>query len=96
MGIETSRESLSSGRLAVYWAPHLPRLALLRYAARYLAGQMTAAAGFRSMQTTHLQLQSSRKRIRIGVDGELFTMTMPLTIATVPSSLLVRVPRVSE
>jgi diacylglycerol kinase family enzyme len=96
MGIETSRESLSSGRLAVYWAPHLPRLALLRYAARYLAGQMTAAADFRSIQTTHLQLQSSRKRIRIGVDGELFTMTMPLTIATVPASLLVRVPRVSE
>lgn len=96
MGIETSRESLSSGRLAVYWAPHLPRLALLRYAARYLAGQMTTAADFRSIQTTHLQLQSSRKRIRIGVDGELFTMAMPLTIATVPSSLLVRVPRVSE
>jgi diacylglycerol kinase family enzyme len=96
VGIDAPRESLSSGRLAVYWAPHLPRTALIRYAAHYLAGQVTAAAGFRSIQTTQLQLQSSVQRLRIGIDGELFTMAMPLTITTVPSSLLVRVLRGSE
>jgi diacylglycerol kinase family enzyme len=38
-------------------------------------------------------MQSSKKHFPLGVDGEVVTMEMPLTITIVPQSLSVKVPR---
>jgi YegS/Rv2252/BmrU family lipid kinase len=93
LGAEAFRTSLTEGRIAVYWLPHTSRLRLMRYAARYLAGRVREIPGFRSFRTMRIRVQTSRDHLKVGVDGEVFTMTTPLVITTVPQSLSVRVPR---
>jgi diacylglycerol kinase family enzyme len=92
LGIEAPRATLEEGRLSVYWLPHLSRLKLMRFVARYLAGRVRETPGFRSFRTTRMKVQSSKPLIRIGIDGEVFTLASPLTITTVPQSLSVMVP----
>jgi len=93
IGIEAPRATLEEGRLSVYWLPHLPRIALMRFLAHYLAGRVREAPGFRSFRTARMKVQSSKRHIDVGIDGELFRLPTPLVITIVPSSLLVRVPR---
>ena len=93
MGIEAPRNNLSEGRLSVYWLPHLPRIALMKFGAHYLAGRVKTAPGFRSFRTSRMKVQSPHLRLRVGLDGELFTMETPLVLTIVPQSLLVKVPR---
>jgi diacylglycerol kinase family enzyme len=93
VGIEAPRESLEEGRLAVYWLPHVSRWRLMRYAARYLAGRVRSIPGFRSFRTTHMRIDASRRQLKVGIDGEVFELAMPLVITSVPQSLVVRVPR---
>ncbi len=92
-GAEAPRETLTGGKLSVYWLPHTSRIRLMRYIARYLAGRVRTIPGFRSFRTTRLRVQTSRKALKVGIDGELFEMRTPLTITIVPQSLIVRVPR---
>ncbi|MFL6244401.1 MAG: diacylglycerol/lipid kinase family protein [Thermoanaerobaculia bacterium] len=92
-GIEAPRESLTGGALSVYWLPHTSRLRLTRYIARYLAGRVRTIPGFRSFRTKSLRVQSTHAHLRVGIDGELFTLALPLTVSTVPQSLQVRVPK---
>lgn len=93
VGIEAPRERLSEGRLSVYWLPHVSRWTLTRYLSRYLAGRVRTIPGFRSFRSLRMRVQSPRRTLKVGVDGEVFTMQMPLVITTVPQSLIVRVPR---
>ena len=94
IGVEATRHTLEGGSLSAYWLPRLPRIALMRFLAHYLAGRVTQTPGFRSFRTTQLKVQSARRRIRLGVDGEVRILTPPLVITTVPRALLVKVPRV--
>ena len=93
IGVEAPRSTLEEGRLSVYWLPHIPRIALMRFVAHYLAGRVRNTPGFRSFRTTHLKVQSAKKRVRLGIDGEVFVRTPPLVITIAPKSLLVKVPR---
>jgi diacylglycerol kinase family enzyme len=93
IGIEAPRDMLTEGRLSVYWLPHLPRIALMKFVAHYLAGRVRQAPGFRSFRTMRMRVQSSRPKLHVGIDGEVFTMNTPLVITIVPQSLLVKVPR---
>ena len=95
LGVEAPRSTLEEGRLSVYWLPHLPRIALTRFLAHYLAGRVKTAPGFRSFRTTRLKVQSARRRLHLGVDGEVVTMDPPLVITIVPRALTVKVPRQS-
>jgi diacylglycerol kinase family enzyme len=93
VGIEAPRDTLTGGRLSVYWLPHTSRLSLMRYVARYLAGRVRTIPGFRSFRTTTLRVQSTHAHLKMGIDGELFTLASPLSISIEPQSLRVRVPR---
>jgi YegS/Rv2252/BmrU family lipid kinase len=93
IGIEAPRASLTEGRLSVYWLPHTSRWRLTRFVARYLAGRIRTIPGFRSFRTLRLRAQSSRSHLKVGVDGEVFTLNTPLVITAVPQSVVVRVPR---
>ena len=92
-GIEAPRTTLTEGRLSVYWLPHTSRLRLMRMVARYMAGRVRQIPEFRSFRATHLRVQSSHATLKVGVDGELFTLAATLVITSVPRSLSVRVPR---
>ena len=93
IGIEAPRNALGEGRLSVYWLPHVPRLKLMSFIAHYLAGRVRTAPGFRSFRTARLKMQSSKNHMKVGVDGEVMTVDMPLVVTIVPQSLLVKVPR---
>jgi YegS/Rv2252/BmrU family lipid kinase len=93
LGVEAPRSTLEEGRLSVYWLPHLPRIALTRFLAHYLAGRVKTAPGFRSFRTSRLKVQSAKKRLSLGVDGEVVAMPPPLVITIVPKALTVKVPR---
>ena len=96
IGVEAPRNTLQEGKLWVYWLPHLPRVALMKFVAKYLAGRVRQEPGFRSFRTASMRVQSARAAIRAGVDGEVFSFPTPLTITTVPLSLRVKVPSVKE
>ena len=93
IGIEAPRASLTEGSLSVYWLPHTSRWRLTRFVARYLAGRVRTIPGFRSFRTLRMRAQSSRSHLKVGVDGEVFTLDTPLVITAVPQSVVVRVPR---
>ena len=93
LGIQAPRPVLEEGRLSVYWLPHMPRLALTRFVAHYLAGRVREAPGFRSFRTSRIKVDSSKQYLHVGVDGELVTMATPLLITIAPQSLCVKVPR---
>jgi len=93
IGIEAPRPKLTEGRLTVYWLPHLPRIALIRFAAEYLAGRVAKTPGFRSFRTARMKVDSPRGHLHVGIDGEVFTLQTPLVITSVPQSLVVKVPR---
>ncbi len=93
IGIEASRNAMEEGRLAVYWLPHVSRLALMRFVAHFLAGRVRETPGFRSFRTAQVKMQSPKRQLSLGVDGEVVTMDTPLVITIVPQSLSVRVPR---
>lgn len=93
VGIEAPRVRLTEGRLSVYWLPHVPRWVLTRYVSRYLAGRVREIPGFRSFRTLRMRVSSSRRHLKVGIDGEVFVMETPLVITTVPQSLIVRVPK---
>jgi diacylglycerol kinase family enzyme len=93
IGIEAPRNRMEGGRLSVYWLPHVPRLKLMSFIAHYLAGRVSNAPGFRSFRTARLKMQTSKKHLQVGIDGEVATMDVPLVVTTVPQALLVRVPR---
>jgi hypothetical protein len=40
-----------------------------------------------------MKVQSSRLHLHAGIDGEVFTLSSPLVITSVPQSLLVKVPK---
>ena len=92
IGVEAPRNLMTEGRLSVYWLPHLPRVALMKFVAHYLAGRVRETPGFRSFRTLRMKVQS-RRGLHVGVDGELFETETPLVITIVPQSLLVKVPR---
>jgi len=93
MGIEAPRSRMTDGRLSVYWLPHLPRIALMKFAAHYLAGRVTTTPGFRMFRTQRMKVQSRHRRLHVGIDGEVHLLPTPLTITIVPQALLVKVPR---
>ncbi len=93
IGMEAPRPSLEQGCISVYWLPHMPKLQFIRVVARYFRGKVDGFAGFRSIRTTQLKVQSSHSMLRLGLDGELVRMAPPLNITTVPRSLLVKAPR---
>jgi diacylglycerol kinase family enzyme len=92
-GVAAPRSSLTEGRLSVYWLPHVSRWRLMKMVARYAAGRVRTISGFRSFRTLRMKVQSSRSELKVGVDGEVFTLATPLTVTAVPQSLLVKVPR---
>lgn len=91
-GIEASRDSLTEGKLSVYWLPHTSRMRLMRFVARYATGRVRSIPGFRAFKTLSLRVQTPHSHLKVGIDGEVFTLTPPLAVTAAPRSLLVRVP----
>src|SRR5258708_20023 len=68
MGIKAPRNTLSEGRLSVFWLPHLPRLRLMRFAGHHLPGRVHHAARFRAFRPSRPKLHSSHRHLRARID----------------------------
>jgi YegS/Rv2252/BmrU family lipid kinase len=93
IGIEAPRETLSEGKLSVYWLRHTSRLRMTRFLMRYATGRVRTIPGFTSFKTMRMRVQTPRDHLKVGIDGEVFTLSTPLVVTAVPQSLVVRVPR---
>lgn len=93
LGVIAPRETLEGGKLAIYWIPHRGMWGFIKDAAKYLRGRVGTIDGLRSINTAHARIDASKKKLRVGVDGELWTMKLPIDIQIVPAGLQVRVPR---
>jgi diacylglycerol kinase family enzyme len=91
IGIDAPRATLTEGLMSVYWLPRIPRWQLTTFVARFLAGRVRGTPGFRSYQTRRLRITSRHALLKVGMDGELFTMQTPIVITIAPASLLVKV-----
>lgn len=91
-GLVAPKTTFNDGRVTIYSLEFMSRPQFVRAAAKYLRGKIVDAQGFRSVRTTHLRVDTPRRKIRVSVDGELVELETPLQIAAVPSSLLVRAP----
>lgn len=89
-GIVSPKTTFNDGRLAVYSLSFMSRVQFVGVVAKYLRGRIGDVPGFRSLRTTHLRLDTGKRRLRVAIDGELVELDTPLQIAAVPSSLLVR------
>ena len=92
-GVVSPKTTFNDGRLAIYSLSFMSRLQFIRTAAKYFRGKIMEVEGFRRIRTAQLRVDSAKRHLRISIDGELVDMEMPLQIASVPASLLVRGPR---
>ncbi|HVE71384.1 MAG TPA: diacylglycerol kinase family protein [Thermoanaerobaculia bacterium] len=93
IGIEAPRETLTEGKLSVYWLEHTSRLRMTRFLMRYATGRVRTIPGFRSFKTLRMRVHTPRAHLKVGIDGEVFTIATPLVVTAMPQSLVVRVPR---
>ena len=89
-GLVAPKTTFNDGRVTIYSLSFMSRPQFVRAAAKYLRGKIVDVQGFRSVRTTHLRVDTPRRRMRVSIDGELVEMETPLQIAAVPSALLVR------
>jgi diacylglycerol kinase family enzyme len=92
VGLVAPKTTFTDGRVTIYSLSFMSRTQFIRAAARYFRGKLTDVQGFRSIRTKSLRVDAARGKLHVSIDGELVDMPMPLQIAAVPSSLLVRAP----
>lgn len=86
------RERLSEGHLWVYVMRPSTRLGLVRMFAGLLLGRTQRQSVFEVFRASRLRIDSKRKRIGVGVDGEMVRMIAPLEYRSLPKALRVISP----
>ena len=93
-GVMAPRKTLDGGSLSVYWLPHMPKLEFIMTVARYFRGRTQGEGTIRSLQTTQLRIQLPESKVRVGLDGELRDLAVPMSISILRGGLNVCVPRI--
>lgn len=93
VGVLAPRPTMEGGALSVYWMPHMARIRFVKAVAQFLRGKISIVDGLRYLRTKQLKIDSTKERIRVGMDGEIFAFAPPLVVTIAPSALLVKVPR---
>lgn len=91
-----TRRSLTGGRLGVYHSLRPERGAVLALAARALVGRLEGSEDLQQATAQEVAIHALRRpgrRMRVGVDGEVVRMRMPLRFRIRPRDLLVMRPR---
>jgi len=88
-----TRTRLDGGELSVYLSRSARPFDLLVLALRALFGRLKGAAGFESLRTAELTIETRVPRIRVATDGEIAMVETPLRYKIRPRSLRVVRPR---
>lgn len=87
------RISINEGRLWIYAMRRCSRWALLRYFVRYVVGRFSRHDAFEEFAAEAVTIERRRrKRIGVGVDGEIVYMRSPLEYRCLPGALRVIAP----
>lgn len=86
------RTSLSDGSLWVYVMRPCSRWGLIRLAIGLLLGRTSRQSVFEIFQASRLRIDSKRRRMGVGVDGEMVRMVAPLDYRILPKALRVLSP----
>ncbi len=87
-----SRNSLSEGKLWIYAMRPCSRWQLLRLTLGLILGRAPRASLFEVFAASHLTIGSKRRRIGVGIDGDLERMNTPLHFESLPGALRVLAP----
>jgi diacylglycerol kinase family enzyme len=88
-----ARDRLDGGQLFAYFAPRVHTRELPKLLALALAGRAREQNALESIAATELHVGTpGRRRLRVGVDGEVMLMRVPLHFFARPASLRVLVP----
>jgi diacylglycerol kinase family enzyme len=90
------RTSLEKGDLCVYFANRTGRLGMLRLALRALVGRLRQDSDFNALCATEVVIDTHRPRISVAFDGEVETLTPPLTYRIRPRALNVVLPAAQD
>ena len=91
-----TRDALDDGKLSVFAVARNSRLGMIGFAMRTLVGRSDADSDFAAIGTCAcLTVASHRRRIKIALDGEVFSLNCPVEIRVRPGALNVFVPRSS-
>jgi diacylglycerol kinase family enzyme len=89
-----SRTRLDQGRQFIYLAPRARTRDLPMLLAKALAGRVRESDAFEVVSAAEVSIATrTTRRLRVAVDGEVTTMTAPLTFCTRPGALQVVVPQ---
>lgn len=90
--LASERTSLRDGTLCLYMPCPRGRLGLLWFSARAFFGNPTGDNNFDMILAQEFTISSSRKELRVSIDGEVTTLPTPLHYTIRPLSLSVMVP----
>ena len=90
------RISLNDGELSVYFLHRGGRLGVTLLLFHTLFGGLRQWNDFEEVSTSAVTIQTRKKKLHVAVDGEVITMTTPLTYRTLPKALKVIVPKGSS
>lgn len=90
--LASHRTSLRDGKLCLYMPHPRGRLGLLWFSVRAFFGNPTGDDNFDMILAHEFTISSSRKALRVSIDGEVTTLPTPLRYAIRPLSLSVLVP----
>jgi diacylglycerol kinase family enzyme len=85
-------ECLDAGMLAVYTAPPLHWVQMIRLGARMILRRLDQAEEYVALCTGELDIETRRPRIEVAIDGERVTMQCPLRYRLRRNALRVLVP----
>ncbi len=86
------RTSLSKGHLWVYIMRKSSRWSLLRFFFSFIFGRFSKKDAFEEFRVRELRIETKRKRIGVGIDGEIVQMQSPLEYRSLPKALRVIAP----
>ncbi len=88
-----SRESLQDGKLSLYYSKCRNRWGFLRNAFFLLIGKLEQAKNFEFLLVDRMDLETTKNRVRVSADGEIYKLEPPLVYTSIPGAVNVILPK---
>ena len=87
-----SRKKINEGKLSIFIAHSLTRLALIKLLWHALRGRLLEQKDFDSIGLAKVEIKSRKRKIHVALDGEVVSMKGPLLYSIAPKALHVIIP----
>ncbi len=86
------RQSLTGGKLSLFYPAWTGRFSLLKYALLALIDRLKGDKDFHTLSTEEVTIETSKKELEVAVDGEVIHLIPPLRYKIHPLALKIIVP----